>query len=768
MNKKVLGKHYLVAMAVASILSGNASAAPLYPDIPSDHWASEAVNSLKSRGILQSTVFQGDRAATRYEVATMLARTLGYGELEKAVLDAEFITLLEASALELGALSLETRIVEEQVKGLDQRLTSLEQLQFYGELAAHTTFQSFQNKNYEGPNTSIPQDRISGRPLLNGTGFTMAGLLGLNTNLGKNWDLNVEFGLFSSQGNAGVDPYWGLQAPYTANPWTQGGFNQDVMNHSPFSRVVLDNIRLEHAPSNTGIVMGSFSDTSFSPLALGGQPNPSVYGDAYLPFYGVDIQGGWDFSSDAQLNWEAMLTRIPQGGLSPSVNVDFSLAGPGDIFPEYENASLDYYAYGANLAYETKDWYLKGDYVRAFSDQNEADFDQPIGVNGGGVPVSFGYQDPFLVNPNLMDPSDTEIWAFSGAFAWDWEHFGGFIASGEFGFSDASIYARDFSPAFLQPETSQEFSDSGTAFRLGLEGFFFDDTLSLGIDYVDVDASYDPLGNGFSSVSGSGLFNPYPFIQRASGVWFLHNSGYYPQNRQGFRANGSWSFAEERGLLKANASWLKQKDQHEYSLYFDGLLNLTAVDHYESFFFQDQVFAPLGDGTTALPVGTADLGTVTNYGLHAGYDFGKLGAEFGAQLYQYRREATNSVNSVDLDAQVYHFELNYDFSDNVNLYGGVDLALQRGFSNPAGYGYVLGGPILTSWAPERGDNIDQTQTTPYIGLAWDLSDSLKLDTDFKLYNLTSDIENYSVGGFYPASPVEFEGYQFNTTLRFDF
>jgi len=55
----------------------------VFADVPKDHWAAESLKYLLERGIIEGLpngTFQGDRAPSRYEVATMLARALQYVE----------------------------------------------------------------------------------------------------------------------------------------------------------------------------------------------------------------------------------------------------------------------------------------------------------------------------------------------------------------------------------------------------------------------------------------------------------------------------------------------------------------------------------------------------------------------------------------------------------------------------------------------------------------------------------------------------------------
>ena len=116
-------------------------AAPMFPDVP-DMWAKDAVAALAAKGILEGYpdgTFKGDRAATRYEVAMIVARLLAKMEQEhatfatKADLD-ELRRLVNQLKEELDALGVRVQNLEDNVAKLDKRVTELERITFYGSL----------------------------------------------------------------------------------------------------------------------------------------------------------------------------------------------------------------------------------------------------------------------------------------------------------------------------------------------------------------------------------------------------------------------------------------------------------------------------------------------------------------------------------------------------------------------------------------------------------------------------------------------------------
>src|ERR1039458_7581907 len=141
------------AMLFASVMP--AQAAPLFPDVKDDHWAKDAVAALAAKGLLEGYpdgTFKGDRAATRWEVAMIVARLLA--KMEQA--NATFATKAELDDLrklvnslkdELDALGVRVTNLEENVGRLDKRVTELERITFYGYVDTRGSFGAFQNTN---------------------------------------------------------------------------------------------------------------------------------------------------------------------------------------------------------------------------------------------------------------------------------------------------------------------------------------------------------------------------------------------------------------------------------------------------------------------------------------------------------------------------------------------------------------------------------------------------------------------------------------------
>ncbi|MBM3465914.1 MAG: hypothetical protein FJX76_27810, partial [Armatimonadetes bacterium] len=169
---------WLLSLVMVFALLRPAFAAPMFPDVP-DMWAKDAVAQLAAKGILEGYpdgTFKGDRAATRYEVAMIVARLLSKMEQEmatfatKADLD-DLRKLVNQLREELDALGVRVQNLEDNVAKLDKRVTELERITFYGSLDARFVSQRMGN---DGNAVGINGTGAGTNPALAGLGFTSA------------------------------------------------------------------------------------------------------------------------------------------------------------------------------------------------------------------------------------------------------------------------------------------------------------------------------------------------------------------------------------------------------------------------------------------------------------------------------------------------------------------------------------------------------------------------------------------------------------------
>ena len=83
-------KKFFIAIAAVVLMALAAPAfAAMNPfmDVPASHWAYDAVAQLASRGVISGYpdgTFKGPQPATRYEIASIIARALAFVDMEKA------------------------------------------------------------------------------------------------------------------------------------------------------------------------------------------------------------------------------------------------------------------------------------------------------------------------------------------------------------------------------------------------------------------------------------------------------------------------------------------------------------------------------------------------------------------------------------------------------------------------------------------------------------------------------------------------------------
>ena len=112
----------LVAMAAPAFAAMNP-----FMDVPASHWAYDAVAQLASRGVVSGYpdgTYKGPQPATRYEIASIIARALAFIDMEKASKqDVEMLKrLIVEFSDELNALGVAVDILDARLGTLDRDL----------------------------------------------------------------------------------------------------------------------------------------------------------------------------------------------------------------------------------------------------------------------------------------------------------------------------------------------------------------------------------------------------------------------------------------------------------------------------------------------------------------------------------------------------------------------------------------------------------------------------------------------------------------------
>ncbi len=601
------------------------SAAPLFPDVPDNHWAKDAVAALAAKGLVEGYpdgTFKGDRAATRWEVAMIVARLLAKMEQEhatfatKAELE-ELRKLVNALREELDALGVRVTNLEENVSRLDKRVSELERITFYGSIDARAVAQSFRNTGrvdnsngfplagatnyatavgtlggatlnplavggpgfapFQGSGALPVVDLRNGRALTNGAGFTMRALLGLRIRVSDDIDAGAEFSAFTSQGDAVVDAIWGNSAPFLSNPYNANtvgpvAFAQGLSN-TPFTRMNLDNFWVLHNPSSTKLILGSFSTTHMDSSLFTGTYNPNAYGPTYLDNYGFDVSGRVSVSDAGVLTWEALGTRLGDGNISFVTGTN------------YQN-----YALGANLGFEFEGGNVKVNFLRA---ANEAS-------NGGALltgltenvnfspGASIGWTPLQWVNPpgfylgqvTAAGPATTADgrpipgWnagldnaaglLFAGGGSFGPQGMTSYGISADYAWDvndDAQIYFDGtYAHSEYKPNRNSTFSRGGNAGRFEIGANLLEGDLDLSVAYLTVDPTYDPFILQYPTIGGlfPGVMR-LPSLNYFTNLYSLHDTEVFPHNREGVQVQGLYRFDERRGLVSAHYGNLNQK-----------------------------------------------------------------------------------------------------------------------------------------------------------------------------------------------------------------
>jgi len=138
-----------VSFGLGSLLAlGHSVSATPFADVPANHWAYQAIQSLAADGLVEGYPdgkFKGDRPLTRYEMAVLVARVIaklqanGAGYASKADLD-KLQKLIDALKDELDSLGVRVTNLEDALDALDKRTKFAQSIQFHGSILDNNSF----------------------------------------------------------------------------------------------------------------------------------------------------------------------------------------------------------------------------------------------------------------------------------------------------------------------------------------------------------------------------------------------------------------------------------------------------------------------------------------------------------------------------------------------------------------------------------------------------------------------------------------------------
>ncbi len=626
-------KSLVKALLVTALsFAGAAQAEPLLSDVPGNHWAKDAVETLAAKHILEGYpdgTFKGDRAMTRWEVAATVARLLKMVEDNQT----SFATKAELEALqrlaeqlrpELEALGSRVTALEAKTQELDARVSELERISFYGSVETRVGAQCFYNTSPDGvtgglldydhiigtatgaggvipapsPAAGLAMnpfvfgsmtvtDWSSGRALTNGTSMSSKAILGTNVRLSDDWHAGAEFAAYASAGDSVVDAYWGVSAPYSSNVFTATTAASTLDGRNcPFTRVTLDHMWLEHKPSNTKLVVGAFNDVHFDPFIYVPEVNPNFFGQKYLDSYGIKLNGKVNFGDekDPSLEWEAMGTRLADGNVNP-------------LLPDQ---SYFTHSEGVNVAFlfHEKRGRIRGNFLHT-ANQGSDGLNALCGLN---QTINFtlnwvnpnGYYIGQLATPDqysgIGTSTDGRPIAMIGAVGNDGitgtagvPNLGGIGPQDMFSYGISGRYQWDnavkpevfaeWGHTEYSPNKNISYKVSGDMWRVGGSLSMFKDVLSLGASYKSTDPTYDPFVLCLPQESGiATVLWRTPGFTYYNALYSLQDTETYIHNRRGFDVDLKWKFLPTGSLSFSYGNYEQVKTSEQDVRYSMGSL----------------------------------------------------------------------------------------------------------------------------------------------------------------------------------------------------
>jgi hypothetical protein len=143
MSKAVEGgrmlKRIQIWLAWSALSSAVASASPLFPETIEQEQAKRTLAQLSAQGLLKTDTFKGDRASSRWEAVEQIQRAIerldaNPDTLEKRSVLATLHQLLQLLGDDFRGLDLKLNHLQNHHQQLDQRVSELERITFYGSL----------------------------------------------------------------------------------------------------------------------------------------------------------------------------------------------------------------------------------------------------------------------------------------------------------------------------------------------------------------------------------------------------------------------------------------------------------------------------------------------------------------------------------------------------------------------------------------------------------------------------------------------------------
>ncbi|MGQ9623377.1 MAG: S-layer homology domain-containing protein [Candidatus Caldatribacteriaceae bacterium] len=294
-----------LALVLVFALAIPALAANPFVDVPLNHWAYDAVQSLAAKGIIigyPDGTFGGNRALTRYEFAMAIARAVGY--LEQRIDQAGFATQEDLAALE--------KLVQEFADELKQLGVTVEDL-----------------KKALGENSAAIkalEDRVAAlekyaEPVKVTGEFDVTYTAYMPTVPGKT--------------DAVLSDSTTLNVAATINDYTTAGVELDITNTLDTPSVSADNFYIEYKKDEWYIRVGDIDQPK---MDLGLVLNDLSYEGLYLTYAPEDSDITWKMYADVnafytlRMEWEKValgVTWMPEGASLYNAGSDLIVSASG-------------------------------------------------------------------------------------------------------------------------------------------------------------------------------------------------------------------------------------------------------------------------------------------------------------------------------------------------------------------------------------------------------------------------------------------------------
>jgi hypothetical protein len=666
-------------------------------------------------------------------------------------------------------------------------------------------------------------DFRNGSPLVNGAAFTMAATLGVRVRVTDDIDAGAEFVAYTAQGNQILGAYQGVSAPYLANAFqsnTLGNGGANTGGNAPQTRMVLNDFWIVHNPSQTKLVLGAFNEQSIDPMIYAGAYNPNVNGPRNLGSYGFNLSGKTDISDAGVLRWEVLGTELadysPYSSYLIGLDVEFEFEG-GSVKANFAHVNQDGNA--ASSAARTIGGV--GDYTSvSFVAAGGSPFGLAYGANGLNVPAgaSTGWTPLQWVNPagyfvgqqtklgstgSTSDGRPIPGWGATDAatgpggsagFGPQGQTMYGGSANYKFdlGSSGNQVYlAGNFGHTDYRPNTDSSYQVGGNAYRVEAGVNLLDGDLDIAAQYVSTDANYDPFILQYNPAMGLQGAMRLPDLNYFSGLYSLHDTSVYTQNRRGAKENIQFRFDDRRGLVWLKGAEMEQVSTSLYDVRVPGGSLATAIpttnvigfspgfiDSVFSGFAHPNVYGALSKNAfnAALQPLENPRGVYNMWGLGGSYKFDdpRVKIEVGYENHAWIRNSAlsptlgGSQDQLDLTISQLHGQVSWEASDKWTIRAGADWTKIKGHDDPSG--------IYNSFAIASGSNtflnIDDDQISPFVGLDYEMSANTKWNVDARYFTTRSSTNVpfspalNAIGS--TANPFQFNGWLVNTQFKVKF